>query len=59
MFFFVVSVSNEVPENPVISPKSGAIFEKRLVEKYILENGCDPVSGKDMSAEELIEVKSE
>ena len=51
-------VSNEVPEVPVISPSSGSIFERRLVEKYILENGCDPINGKDMTAEELIEIKS-
>jgi pre-mRNA-processing factor 19 len=54
----ICAISNEVPENPVLSPKSGAIFERRLVEKYILENGCDPISGKDMNADELIEIKT-
>jgi pre-mRNA-processing factor 19 len=42
----------------VLSPSSGAIFEKRLIEKYLQENGVDPISGKDMSPEELIEIKS-
>lgn len=55
---FVISVTNEVPEQPVISPLSGAIFERRIIEKYILENGCDPITGKELKAEELIEIKS-
>lgn len=55
---FVVSVSNEVPEHPVVSPSSGAIFERRIIEKYIQENGVDPISGKELSADELIEIKS-
>lgn len=56
-YFCFVIVSNEIPEHPVISPSSGAIFERRIIEKYIIENGCDPISGKDMRSEELIEVK--
>lgn len=66
MWFFVYenlnvllfSVSNEVPEHPVVSPVSGSIFERRLIEKYILENGIDPISGKELTNEMLIEVKS-
>lgn len=54
--FFIVS--NEIPDVPVISPSSGAIFERRLIEKYLQENGVDPISGKDMTVEELIEIKS-
>lgn len=50
-------VTNEVPEQPVISPLSGAIFERRIIEKYLLENGCDPITGKDMKVDDLIEVK--
>lgn len=47
-----------------ISPKLinaqslGAVFEKRLIEKYIEENGKDPVTGDDLSPEDLIVVKS-
>lgn len=57
MFYFSYSVSNEVPEHPVISPVSGSIFEKRLIEKYVLENGVDPINGKDLAVDQLIEVK--
>lgn len=58
LFFHFLSVTNEVPDSPVISPHSGAIFEKRIIEKYLLENGCDPITGKEMKAEELIELKT-
>lgn len=54
----IVSVSNEVPEQPVISPLSGAVFEKRIIEKYIVENGCDPINGKELKVDDLIEIKS-
>lgn len=43
----------------MVSPSSGAIFEKRIIEKYIQENGVDPISGKELTMEDLIEIKSE
>lgn len=52
-----LSVTNEVPEFPVVSQVSGAVFEKRIIEKYIAENGCDPVNGKELKVENLIEIK--
>lgn len=53
----VCSITNEVPEFPVVSQVSGAVFEKRIIEKYIAENGCDPVNGKELKVENLIEIK--
>lgn len=44
---------------PVVSPKSGSVFEKRLIEAYIAENGKDPVNGEELSTDDLIEVKSQ
>ncbi|XP_034251820.1 pre-mRNA-processing factor 19 [Thrips palmi] len=52
------AISNEVPEHPVVSPVSGSIFEKRLIEKYLIENGVDPINNKELSAEMLIDIKS-
>jgi len=43
----LVPVSNEVPEHPCVSPVSNQVFERRLIEKYIAENGADPINGHD------------
>lgn len=43
----------------MVSPSSGAVFEKRIIEKYIIENGVDPINGKELRVEDLIEIKSE
>ena len=53
-----VVVSNEVPEHPVVSPVSGCIYERRLIEKYITENGTDPMNGEKLNAAELVDIKS-
>merc|ERR1711962_1911805 len=58
MSTFVCALSNESPEHPVVSPASGQVFEKRLVEKYIQENGVDPSNQQPLSAEDLIELKA-
>ncbi|KAL4887296.1 WD40-repeat-containing domain protein [Aspergillus karnatakaensis] len=53
------AISGEAPQVPVVSPKSGSVFEKRLIEAYIAENGKDPVTGEELSSEDLIDVKSQ
>lgn len=53
----VFLVSGEAPTIPVVSSKSGSLFEKRLIEAYIEEHGTDPVSGEDLNTADLIEVK--
>ncbi|KYM95305.1 PREDICTED: pre-mRNA-processing factor 19 [Cyphomyrmex costatus] len=52
------AISNEVPEHPVVSPISGSVFERRLIEKYITENGVDPINGKELAIEQLIDIKA-
>ena len=49
----ICSLSNEVPEEPVISLTSKHVFEKRLLEKYISENGTDPINGEPLSDEQV------
>lgn len=41
----------------MISLVSGSIFERRLIEKYVAENGVDPTNGKELTIEQLIDVK--
>lgn len=53
----VSSVSGEVPQEPVVSKKSGLLFEKRLIEKYIIDQGKCPVTGEDLTAEELLPIQ--
>lgn len=52
------AISGEAPQVPVASRKSGSVFERRLIEAYIQENGKDPVTGEDLSVEDLIELKT-
>lgn len=51
------AISNEVPEVPVVSPVSGQVYERRLIEKYVNESGVDPINKEPLSIEQLIEVK--
>uniref|UniRef100_A0A6Q2YHR5 Pre-mRNA-processing factor 19 n=1 Tax=Esox lucius TaxID=8010 RepID=A0A6Q2YHR5_ESOLU len=51
------AISNEVPEHPCVSPVSNQVFERRLIEKYIVENGTDPMNGQPLSEEQLIDIK--
>eukprot|EP00731_Ephydatia_muelleri_P023081 Em0015g664a len=53
----VCSISNEVPEEPVLSPVSNHVFERRLVVKYINDNGTDPINGEALSVDQLLEIK--
>ncbi|ODA77028.1 hypothetical protein RJ55_07545 [Drechmeria coniospora] len=51
-------ISGESPQEPVVSKKSGIIYEKRLIEKYIGENGTEPDTGDALAAEDLLAVKA-
>lgn len=57
LIFLPYSVSNEVPEHPCVSPVSNQVFERRLIEKFIAENGVDPMNGQPLSEEQLIDIK--
>ena len=55
---FFCAISGEPPQDPVISTKSGHLYERRLVQKYITENGTDPVTGDKLEESDLVSVKA-
>jgi pre-mRNA-processing factor 19 len=55
--WFFIKVSNEVPDQPVLSPVSGCIYEKRLIIKYLQESSTDPITGQSLTEDQLVEVK--
>ena len=41
----------------MVSPVSGQVYERRLIEKFISDNGTDPINREPLSVEQLIEIK--
>ncbi|XP_055813217.1 pre-mRNA-processing factor 19 homolog 2-like isoform X2 [Solanum dulcamara] len=52
------SISGEVPEELVVSTKSGLLFEKRLIERHISDYGKCPVTGEPLTMDDIIPVKT-
>ncbi|KAL9225159.1 hypothetical protein vseg_001112 [Gypsophila vaccaria] len=52
------SISGEVPEEPVVSKKSGLLFEKRLIERYISDHGKCPVTGEPLTIDDIVTLKA-
>jgi len=51
------AISGNAPEHPVISTKSGHLFEQSVVEKYIESTGKCPVTGEPLAADDLLPLK--
>ncbi|XVE65769.1 hypothetical protein DITRI_Ditri08aG0026200 [Diplodiscus trichospermus] len=52
------SISGEVPEEPVVSKKSGFLYEKRLIERHIADYGKCPVTGDPLTMDDIVPVKT-
>jgi pre-mRNA-processing factor 19 len=68
------TVSGEAPQVPVASRKSGTcnglwfasievnsagtIYERRLIESFISENGTEPATGEDITVDDLIDLRA-
>jgi pre-mRNA-processing factor 19 len=52
------AISGEVPTEAVVSTKSGHLFEKKLIEKYLASEDTCPVTGEPLSIEDLLPLKA-
>ncbi|OAA67824.1 cell cycle control protein [Niveomyces insectorum RCEF 264] len=52
------AISGEAPEEPVVSRKTGTVYEKRLIEKYIEEYGKEPGAEDELDVEDLLPLKA-
>ncbi|KAG2327823.1 hypothetical protein Bca52824_010551 [Brassica carinata] len=52
------AISGEVPEVPVVSTKSGLLFERRLIESHISDYGKCPVTGEPLTIDDIVPIKS-
>ncbi|KAG5648244.1 hypothetical protein DXG03_006202 [Asterophora parasitica] len=55
---FFCGISGEPPQEPVVVAKSGKVYERRLIVKYITENGTDPITGDKLEEADLITIKA-
>ncbi|KAF2073525.1 hypothetical protein CYY_005174 [Polysphondylium violaceum] len=53
----ICSISGNTPDEAVVSIKTGNVYEKRLIEKYIETNGKEPTTGEPLSINDLVTVK--
>jgi pre-mRNA-processing factor 19 len=54
----ICAISGEVPDEPVVSKRSGLLFERRLIERYIEDHGKCPVTKEDLSMDDIVLVKT-
>lgn len=52
------AISGEAPEVPVVSKKTGLVYEKRLIEKYIEEHGTEPGTDTELDVDDLLPLKA-
>lgn len=52
------AISGEAPEVPVVSKKTGTVYEKRLIDKYIEEHGKEPGTDAELDVEDLLPLKA-
>ncbi|KAL5542356.1 hypothetical protein UlMin_010066 [Ulmus minor] len=52
------AISGEVPEEPIVSKKSGLLFEKRLIERHISDYGKCPITGEPLTMDDIVPIKT-
>ncbi|AQK53598.1 Guanine nucleotide-binding protein subunit beta [Zea mays] len=54
----IYAISGEVPDEPVVSKKSGLLFERRLIERYIEDHGKCPITKEELTMDDIVPVKT-
>ncbi|KAK6205634.1 Prp19/Pso4-like-domain-containing protein [Scheffersomyces amazonensis] len=54
----ICSISGDVATDPVVSTKSGAIFERKHIINYISTSGTDPINDEPLTEQDLVSIKS-
>ncbi|CAE6026979.1 unnamed protein product [Arabidopsis arenosa] len=52
------AISGELPKEPVVSTKSGLLFERRLIERHISDYGKCPVTGEPLTIDDIVPIKT-
>lgn len=52
----ICGILGEQTQEPVLSPKLGVVFERRHIVDYINSTGTDPISGDQLSVNDLITI---
>jgi pre-mRNA-processing factor 19 len=52
------SISGEVANEPVVSPRSGAVFDRKNIVNYITTTGTDPLTDEPLTIEDLVPIKT-
>lgn len=52
----ICSITGEKALEPVVSPKSGAIFDRKHITNYIATSGTDPITDEPLTVEELVTI---
>ncbi|KAH7883871.1 nuclear matrix protein NMP200 [Phlebopus sp. FC_14] len=55
---FFCGISGEPPQDPVVT-KTGHVYERRLILKYINDNGTDPLTGEKLEESDLVTIKAD
>lgn len=58
MSTIVCAISGHAPEEPVFSPKTGYVYEKRLIIKHIESVGKCPVTKDELSKDDIVDLKA-
>lgn len=58
MSLYYCSITGELAEAPVISKKTGHVFEKRVIEKYLDVNQTCPISNQPLTKADIIPLQS-